>query len=570
MEYVDFEIDVQHGAEDTYDVSVVQSPAGEARAQMRFPYDRLVLQNKLQALQIVLLGARGVRRGVTEDDTVRDLGRDLYSALFCGDVANRLEVTQSLAKSQGKGVRIKLRIGAPELLGLPWEYLYDAALGDYLALAVSTPVVRYISIPQAIEPLAVSPPLRILAMTAGPKDLPSLDVQRERQRLDLALDNLGKQELVELHWVEGESWEDLQQELWNGPWHVFHFVGHGGFNERKGTGVIYLTGEDGNARELSAIDFARLLGDHEPLRLAVLNSCETAQGTATDVFSSTAASLVRKGTPAVVAMQFQITDDAAIQFSKVFYAAAAHGMPIDSAVAEARKAVALQLGSYEWGTPVLFMRSPDGVLFKVPPKVRAAAAVEVAKSVESPPPALEPADVPAATDAVPAPAPITSVLPDAASAPIVAAAAAAAAAVPAVASSPAAAAPPAAQEDLAPSTRSAAPAPAPAEPASAPAPAAPTTAPPAPSATPSSEPREPVAEPGYSAPDRATALSAPSFASVPQPANSSPPPPPAPGARAASGQQEPAWFPSSYPPSPAQSYGSWTKAQQRRTGSDRR
>jgi len=537
MEYVDFEIDVQHGAEDTYDVSVVQSPAGEARAQMRFPYDRLVLQNKLQALQIVLLGARGVRRGVTEDDTVRDLGSDLYGALFCGDVANRLEVTQSLAKSQGKGVRIKLRIGAPELLGLPWEYLYDTALGDYLALAVSTPVVRYISIPQSIEPLAVSPPLRILAMTAGPKDLASLDVQRERQRLDVALNTLREHGLVELHWVEGESWESLQQELWNGPWHVFHFVGHGGFNERKGTGVIYLTGEDGNARELSAIDFARLLGDHEPLRLAVLNSCETAQGTATDVFSSTAASLVRKGTPAVVAMQFQITDDAAIQFSKVFYAAAAHGMPIDSAVAEARKAVALQLGSYEWGTPVLFMRSPDGVLFKVPPKVGAAAAVEVAKSVESPPPTLEPADAASApiiaaavADALPPPAPTPSVLPDAASAAVIAAAVAAA--------EPAATPEPAAAPAPAESTRSGAAAPA------TPTTVEPATTPPA-SAAPSLEPPAPVVEPAHEAPpERSAALSAPIFASVPQAANSSPPPP---APQSTNGPEPPAWFPTGYP-----------------------
>ncbi|HYI21427.1 MAG TPA: CHAT domain-containing protein, partial [Candidatus Limnocylindrales bacterium] len=119
----------------------------------------------------------------------------------------------------------------------------------------------------------------------------------------------------------------------------------------------------------------------DPLRLALLNSCETAQGAETDIFSSTAAALVRKGTPAVVAMQFEITDDAAIQFSRVFYSATAHGMPVDSAVAEARKSLALNVtNSYEWGTPVLFMRSPDGVLFRVPsaaesPEIKAAVKV---------------------------------------------------------------------------------------------------------------------------------------------------------------------------------------------------
>ena len=77
-------------------------------------------------------------------------------------------------------------------------------------------------------------------------------------------------------------------------------------------------------------------------------------------------------------MQFQITDDAAIQFSRVFYSAVAQGMPVDFAVAEARKSVALQSQSYEWGTPVLFMRSPDGILFDVPTQPSLATPIEQA------------------------------------------------------------------------------------------------------------------------------------------------------------------------------------------------
>jgi hypothetical protein len=85
-----------------------------------------------------------------------------------------------------------------------------------------------------------------------------------------------------------------------------------------------------------------------------------------DVFSSTAATLVRRGTPAVVAMQYEITDDAAIEFSRSFYEALADGMAVDAALAEARKGVALAIpNTLEWGTPVLYMRSPDGVLFKL-------------------------------------------------------------------------------------------------------------------------------------------------------------------------------------------------------------
>jgi hypothetical protein len=369
VDYLDFELEVASGDEGDYVVSVLRSPAGEARTTMRFPYDELQLRNKVQALQIALLRSGGPARRSpsSEDRSVEELGRDLFAALFADEIASRLEVTRSLAHQRGQGVRLKLRIAAPELLSLPWEYLYDTDIGDYVALSVATPLVRYIPVPQQIEPFEIVPPIRILGMIAGPSDLGDLDADHERARLETALDDLRQRGIVELVWVDGERWEDLQEALWAGPWHIFHFVGHGGFNERQGKGVLYLSDEHGKSRELSATDVARLLGDHDPLRLAVLNSCETAQGTQTDIFSSTAAALVRRGTPAVVAMQFQITDAAAIQFSRVFYRAVARGLPVDAAVAEARKSIALQVtNSLEWGTPVLFMRSPDGQLFKVP------------------------------------------------------------------------------------------------------------------------------------------------------------------------------------------------------------
>src|SRR5688500_1415704 len=96
-------------------------------------------------------------------------------------------------------------------------------------------------------------------------------------------------------------------------------------------GVIVFADENGESRRVASTDLGRLLGDHEPLRLAVLNSCDSARGDEADVFSSTAATLVRRGTPAVVAMQYEITDEAAIEFSRSFYNAIASGTPVDAA-----------------------------------------------------------------------------------------------------------------------------------------------------------------------------------------------------------------------------------------------
>lgn len=152
---------------------------------------------------------------------------------------------------------------------------------------------------------------------------------------------------------------------------MFHFVGHGGFDQSTGEGLVALVGEEGDIHRLSATQLGALLGDHHPLRLAVLNSCDGARGSKLDVFSSTAATLVRRGTPAVLAMQYEITDLAAIELARSFYDAVADGLAVDSALAAARQAVWLELGNtLEWGTPVLYMRSVNGVLFHVEERKR--------------------------------------------------------------------------------------------------------------------------------------------------------------------------------------------------------
>ena len=94
------------------------------------------------------------------------------------------------------------------------------------------------------------------------------------------------------------------------------------------------------------------------LRLAVLNACEGARSSVDDPFSGVATSLVRREIPAVVAMQLEITDRAAITFACELYAALADGYAIDAALAEARKAIFADENEVEWATPVLFMRVP--------------------------------------------------------------------------------------------------------------------------------------------------------------------------------------------------------------------
>jgi len=305
-EYIDFELEIHKGSHRRYSVSV-RSPAGEAQEQMRFPFDKWELENRLLALENTLLRFGGSRRRIPsqEEQAVQEFGQSLLQALLVGEVRTRYEVSLLEARRQNKGLRLKLRIQPPELARLPWEFLYDPDHDEYLSLSDKTPLVRYVDLHRPIEQLPVTPPLRILGMVASPQDLPELDVEHEKRLVEQALRTLRASRLVELSWLEGQTWEDLQQAMWGGPWHIFHFIGHGVFNQASDEGCIALSDEEGRSRLLGARNLARLLDGHYPLRLVLLNSCEGARGSARDAFSGAAATLVRRGIPAVVAMQYR-------------------------------------------------------------------------------------------------------------------------------------------------------------------------------------------------------------------------------------------------------------------------
>ena len=85
-------------------------------------------------------------------------------------------------------------------------------------------------------------------------------------------------------------------------------------------------------------------------------------------------------------MQFEITDQAAVVFAQEFYSALADNYPVDAALTEARKAIFARGNKIEWGTPVLYMRAPDGRIFDVkgPTPTRTALISVPPKAVSTP------------------------------------------------------------------------------------------------------------------------------------------------------------------------------------------
>ena len=254
----------------------------------------------------------------------------------------------------------------PALAGLPWEAMYDQAAGAYVCR--QDQLVRHVPVASVPAPLRVRPPLRILGVVSSPRGLAPLDVEKEQDQLARALARPAGQGLAEVHWAPSATWADLQDLLLDGEWHVLHFIGHGDFDPGRDEGVLALVREDGRADLVAAHRLVDLLRQARPMpRLVVLNSCSGAAAGTSDLFSGTAAALVRGGVSAVAAMQYEISDPAAVAFARGFYAAIARGRGVDDAVSSGRVAI-LGTGdrTLEWVTPVLYLRGHDTRLFTFP------------------------------------------------------------------------------------------------------------------------------------------------------------------------------------------------------------
>jgi hypothetical protein len=362
--YANFDIEIV-GTPQAYAVRVLASPAGEASATFVNPFTPIELARFINAVGPPRVASRRLvplEGRVTE---VRAYGQQLADALFTGDVGTTFRESLAACVRNGSELRIRLRLAAvPDLDALPWEYLYDSALERFLTLSKKTPVVRVLSSADPAPPVTVTPPLRVLVMISSPTDLARLDVEREERLLRLTTEDLVAAGLLELVVVTQATLANLQRALLQDV-HVFHFIGHGGFDEGTQEGVLALEREDdGGAHFVTGARLGTLLHDASSLQLAVLNACEGARTSSRDAFSGVAQALVRQGLPAVVAMQSEISDRAALDFSHQFYWFLTQGLGIEATLCEVRKAMAVSDEASEWGTPVL-LRSETGQPFTV-------------------------------------------------------------------------------------------------------------------------------------------------------------------------------------------------------------
>ena len=363
------ELEIGPGTEPgTYVVRVLRSVGGgEPVETITLDVDELVSQRSHVEASILSSSVSSRRIMSDTEAEVQAVGIRLFDATFTGDIRTAYRTSAAVAAERGTGVQIALRLDAPGLAALPWESLFDSETQTYLSL--KEPLVRHVPAPFSPPALTVTPPLKVLGMISSPAGLPGLDVEAERARLEEALRTHLDAGRVELHWLDDVSWTGVHDKLLEEEWHVLHFIGHGGYDTETDEGVLAFVGRNGRADYIPASRLADLLDEAEPTpRLVVLNSCQSGASGTIDLFSGTAAALAHSGIHAVAAMQYSISDDAAIAFARGFYKALAHGRGIDEAVRSGRIGIlGLSRATLEWITPVLYLRGEDTHLFDIAP-----------------------------------------------------------------------------------------------------------------------------------------------------------------------------------------------------------
>jgi hypothetical protein len=316
---------------------------------------------------------------------VTEIGARLFDSAFGGEVGTLFARSLDAATNAARPLRLQLQFDeAAELAELPWEYLYSRALDRFIVLSSRTPLVRYLPLAQPAPSLRVTPPLRLLVVIATPADLPHLQAEAEWSHLNQALSALVQEGSIVIERLAGATLaalrERLAQRLGEPGVNILHFIGHGDFaapnsggqssGQSTDQGFLFFEDAEGQHDAVSAVQLATLLHDHTTLRLLFLNACYGATSQGKSGFAGVAQKVVQQGVPSVLAMQFAVSDAAAIALARDFYASLAAGMAVECALSEARKGIFSEgqdagVENFEWGTPLLFSRSPDGFLFAI-------------------------------------------------------------------------------------------------------------------------------------------------------------------------------------------------------------
>ncbi|MEI7866292.1 MAG: HEAT repeat domain-containing protein [Candidatus Methylumidiphilus sp.] len=281
-----------------------------------------------QALQYLEIIAEQIESNKVKSENLKRVGQRLYNALFPEPLNGHFRENALYPTLQNPDIFCRIRLifhkdVDAELISLPWEYLFYTDENIFLATH------------------------------------PQFSFFYEYQ--DWSINSIES-------YPEGHlSIENLRNKLNNYQPHVFHFLAHGQFQNEAEFSFV---NSDGQAFWYNAESFSQLFQTWQP-RLVILQACESAYS-GQHQFTGGAAELVKQRIAAVIAMRHPVLQKHVWRFNRAFYKALANQQSIDKAVQAGRHVLAhpddtQAHQSFEFATPVLWMRLQDGYLLSKAP-----------------------------------------------------------------------------------------------------------------------------------------------------------------------------------------------------------
>lgn len=343
------------------------------------------------------------------------IGQAMYESLFpVGEVRDVLQRAIARAEEKSTQLHIQLEFNAEvtkrsRLPDYPWELAHD---GQRFLAHHQVRFSRHINYVATIPNLPPVKQLNVLLVSSGASDeenglLPLS--KKEQKAVFKGLENAQAEGHIYLDVREIRSFDQLRTYLTeakgNQVPHIFHFDGHSSFGRRcnvsscrtfhgdvraekcknckaalpKPQGYLLFETQEDEPDYVSAIELGELLqktsfrDDSTELRsgvvVAVLTACKSSMALGGEsVFNGVAQQLIAHRIPAVVAMQYTIRVDAAIQFVEQFYRSLGCKNSLATAISQAQEAMGGE--GNQWYRPVLYLRWEDnegGQLFKAAP-----------------------------------------------------------------------------------------------------------------------------------------------------------------------------------------------------------
>lgn len=373
LRYRDFVIELRSVKPDTYSGRVTESPVGETA---EFPWRLTIQPDEIEeALSSIAYSSGSYLKRSNYNsnyDPIIALGQRLYQELLRETPVGRLfRQAQETVQSRLEGLRLRIVGHDRNTLNLPWEFLYDTAQSNFLALSLRTPIVRRLLTDPNPTPVQLQPaaaPLRMLVVTAEVSDF---EAEKE---IEILHKIQAETSMFDLHVLENASFAAFADQLRRAPYEVVHLIATGAYGTQRGRwsktkpadetnlaqGMLFM-GDDAQAKAaldkaefVPAGELRKLLAEQAELRFVVLNGCDT------DLVAAELAQVL----PAVLGVRGTTLNWSCQAMTEGLYEGLAAGQTLEAAVTLGRQTIDRRYpGTREWVLPTFYLSAPHGILF---------------------------------------------------------------------------------------------------------------------------------------------------------------------------------------------------------------